>query len=466
MQPTETRNETALERVATIIQACRRGDFTPYEAAERAIAALGLAIEAPSPLPPPPCKPVGEGEAAGQPSPLPPPSTPALVTLSTLSGLIHLHRGDLIRFRTGNGSRVMLLREAPVIAGERRLCGFGDDGVNYTASICAVLGVCRDRETWERIQPTEDQPRPGTIKPCVPDAPSPEFIATQEAILAHAQGIASPDSRPANVARAPFVGIDPGSASGDYHAEAVIERSAEGTRVVARAESKPALLLAVSRALVRAVRDSQASGRAFRDHGGDTIETAPEWAAFNATVGEAETALPGGTALARLGIQAKDVVAIVEGPHAPRWAAGGLRLKDTREWCAFYCAVKAAEREVATPDPKPAPAPDKGEESDGYHTFNELYEHRHALFMALAACVPAPGAAWMSRLHDDGSSMPGWFIAGIDLPRGKTITYHLPERLWGEAWESNHFNVLKRAPKWDGHTSADVVKRLHEWIAP
>lgn len=96
---------------------------------------------------------------------------------------------------------------------------------------------------------------------------------------------------------------------------------------------------------------------------------------------------------------------------------------------------------------------DIGETSDGYHTFNELYEHRHALFMAFSAMKGH--ASWKSRLHDDGSKMDGWFIAGITLPLGM-ISYHLPDRLWSTCPGIER----ERGPKWDGHTSADVVDRL------
>ena len=32
---------------------------------------------------------------------------------------------------------------------------------------------------------------------------------------------------------------------------------------------------------------------------------------------------------------------IVEGVRNERWASEGRRLKDTPEWCAFYCAISA-----------------------------------------------------------------------------------------------------------------------------
>ena len=103
-------------------------------------------------------------------------------------------------------------------------------------------------------------------------------------------------------------------------------------------------------------------------------------------------------------------------------------------------------------------AKEKGELSDGYHTFNELYEHRHALFIAFANTNPS--ICWKSELHDDGTMFDGWFIAGADLPNG-VITYHLPVRLWELFLE---WKELAHAPEWDGHTSDDVIERLKSAI--
>ena len=101
---------------------------------------------------------------------------------------------------------------------------------------------------------------------------------------------------------------------------------------------------------------------------------------------------------------------------------------------------------------------DIGKQSDGYHTFDELYEHRHWLFLHLLSATH-PDRAWASKLHADGTSYDGWFVAGIELPSGK-ISYHLPNRLW---------SVIELLgietddpPEWDGHTSDDVLKRLEE----
>lgn len=114
---------------------------------------------------------------------------------------------------------------------------------------------------------------------------------------------------------------------------------------------------------------------------------------------------------------------------------------------------------------------DTGSISDGYHTFNELYEHRHALYIALCRSIdevlqfenPGRYLVWRSKRHSDGT-LPfggGWFILGIGTEKGKQITYHLPMERWGEL-DYCHFKTLMKAPEYDGHTSDDVVKRLLE----
>lgn len=107
---------------------------------------------------------------------------------------------------------------------------------------------------------------------------------------------------------------------------------------------------------------------------------------------------------------------------------------------------------------------DNSQISDGYHTFAELYEHRHALFIALCRMMQCDADeigfdsdVWRSRLHADGTMFDGWFVMGINREPGKQITYHLPERLWPT---TEFAPALDRAPEWDGHTPDDVVKRL------
>lgn len=101
-----------------------------------------------------------------------------------------------------------------------------------------------------------------------------------------------------------------------------------------------------------------------------------------------------------------------------------------------------------------------GEVSDGYHTFNELYRHRNTMFLALMKTSPA--RSWISKLHYDGGEYDGWFIAGMKLPTGD-VTYHMPNSFWYLAIKTGA-EVRERAPQWDGHTSADVEKRIQQWI--
>ena len=102
------------------------------------------------------------------------------------------------------------------------------------------------------------------------------------------------------------------------------------------------------------------------------------------------------------------------------------------------------------------------EVSDGYHTFDELYDHRITLYIALCKELgngsSSPyGHTWRSKVHSDDSSFDGWFILGIYKEKGKQITYHLPL----EKWEQTNFaETLEKAPEWDGHTSQDVLERI------
>lgn len=101
---------------------------------------------------------------------------------------------------------------------------------------------------------------------------------------------------------------------------------------------------------------------------------------------------------------------------------------------------------------------DTGEVSDGYHTFNELYDHRCALFLAFIRSSHCK--SWKSRTHHDGKGWGGWFIVGLELPTG-TISYHLPDKLWDVA---DFIPTRERAPEWDGHTPAMVVERILAWV--
>lgn len=104
---------------------------------------------------------------------------------------------------------------------------------------------------------------------------------------------------------------------------------------------------------------------------------------------------------------------------------------------------------------------DTGKISDGYHTFDELYLHRHLLFINLCKVLPPDVVVWKSVLHSDGSSYDGWFVLGINKERGEQITYHLPMEFWDKTEFAKNLN---KAPEYDGHTSNDVLERLNKLL--
>jgi len=101
-----------------------------------------------------------------------------------------------------------------------------------------------------------------------------------------------------------------------------------------------------------------------------------------------------------------------------------------------------------------------GQISDGYHTFDELYNHRHLLFVLLIRSHPK--ISWRANNHEDGTMFKGMFVAGIDTPHG-TITYQLPKQYW-QCKDYTGAKTLLNAPTWDGHTSDDVLERCYDWI--
>lgn len=103
---------------------------------------------------------------------------------------------------------------------------------------------------------------------------------------------------------------------------------------------------------------------------------------------------------------------------------------------------------------------DAGRVSDGYHTFDELYTHRHALFIALMRAFPE--LSWRANNHHDGTGYDGFFIAGMVLPKIGDISYHLPLGYW-ELLDKSGITTLLNGREWDGHTSKDVINRVLEW---
>lgn len=112
------------------------------------------------------------------------------------------------------------------------------------------------------------------------------------------------------------------------------------------------------------------------------------------------------------------------------------------------------------------PSAERGKISDGYHTFDELYAHRIALYIALARSRDAlahllsdadEAPSWKTKTHSDGSVWEGWFLLGTENVAGEQISYHLPDSYWEEC---SSIRTLDIAPPFDGHTSQQVLERL------
>lgn len=89
-----------------------------------------------------------------------------------------------------------------------------------------------------------------------------------------------------------------------------------------------------------------------------------------------------------------------------------------------------------------------GETSDGYHTFNELYDHRCLLWINL--CNLMPEKCYLVPEH-----LLGWFLLGMETKEGQ-ISYHCPNKFY----DLINIRISKKHPKYDGHMSKDVIKRL------
>lgn len=121
-----------------------------------------------------------------------------------------------------------------------------------------------------------------------------------------------------------------------------------------------------------------------------------------------------------------------------------------------------------------------GEISDGYHTFDELYEFRKAYNVALfntwasiehsvlsddssiddllsTAVKPAFDVHKSTRHHDGELCFGGgWFIVVAVLPSGQ-ISNHYPI----EDWDLFKIPEARKAKyEFDGHTGEDVINRL------
>jgi hypothetical protein len=120
---------------------------------------------------------------------------------------------------------------------------------------------------------------------------------------------------------------------------------------------------------------------------------------------------------------------------------------------------------AAPVQPVQEPVAIDGNTSDGYHTFNELYEFRKAYNAALFNEWAAGGKcsvhkSW--RHHDNELCFGGgWFIVVAVLPQGQ-ISNHYEAKDWDLFAVPEVERVLF---EFDGHTGADVVTRLKDYAA-
>jgi hypothetical protein len=105
-----------------------------------------------------------------------------------------------------------------------------------------------------------------------------------------------------------------------------------------------------------------------------------------------------------------------------------------------------------------------GDVSDGYHTFDELYEFRLLYNVAFFNEIWDKNhtvRVHKSKRHSDGEECfgGGWFIVMAYLD-GKQISNH---------YEAKHWDLFKipeldRADKWDGHTPREAADRLISYL--
>ena len=108
---------------------------------------------------------------------------------------------------------------------------------------------------------------------------------------------------------------------------------------------------------------------------------------------------------------------------------------------------------------------DKGNISDGYHTFNELYEYRLLYNASMFNELAKQGLydVHKSKRHSDGEECfgGGWFIVHAQLPTGQiSIHYEMKD------WDLFQIPEKEKANIWDGHTPQDVAKRLRDFLTP
>lgn len=106
---------------------------------------------------------------------------------------------------------------------------------------------------------------------------------------------------------------------------------------------------------------------------------------------------------------------------------------------------------------------DYGDISDGYHTFDELYDYRmvyNALWVNSIAGNPEY-RVHKSERHSDGQLCfgGGWFVVSVTLPTGQVTNHYKMEY-----WDLFKCSVADKADEWDGHTPEQAYDRMMNFI--
>jgi len=105
--------------------------------------------------------------------------------------------------------------------------------------------------------------------------------------------------------------------------------------------------------------------------------------------------------------------------------------------------------------------------SDGYHTFNELYDYRMAYNALWVNEIHKSGLSGVYKLHksikhSDGELCfgGGWFIVSIELPTGQ-ISNHYDMKYW-DLFKIPEYE--KSILEYDGHTPDDAKNRMFNYL--
>lgn len=99
--------------------------------------------------------------------------------------------------------------------------------------------------------------------------------------------------------------------------------------------------------------------------------------------------------------------------------------------------------------------------SDGFHTFKEYETFRMLYNAALFNCLVDKCKVCKSLYHDDGEKPfgGGYFVVYAELPTGQISNHYELEY-----WDLFNIPIVNKAPKWDGHTTSDVMNRLFKFV--